>query len=95
MNAADGNTARKALRRWWLSTPRSGSHLLINPWEYRHLSTFGALRIAGGSVAGAAGIICLSYDAYDWAAFFLVIASLNVAGGYWYIHIARSGTAPA
>jgi hypothetical protein len=93
MNAASDNTALNRLRRWWLSTPRSGSHLLINPWEYRHLSTFGALRIAGGSVAAAAGIICLSYGVYDWAAFFLVIAGLNVAGGYWFIRIARTGTA--
>jgi hypothetical protein len=33
------------------------------------------------------------YDAKGWAAFFLVIGALNLAGGSWYITIAR--TAPA
>ena len=61
MSAANDNTVFNGLRRWWLSTPRSGSHLLINPWEYRHLTAFGATRIAGGSVAAAAGTICLAY----------------------------------
>jgi hypothetical protein len=27
---------------------------------------------------------------YGWAAFFLVLGALNLAGGYWYITIARS-----
>ena len=63
---------------------------LINPWEYRHLRVFAATRFAGGSVAAAAGIVCLSYGVYGWAAFFLVLAALNLAGGYWYITIARS-----
>jgi hypothetical protein len=67
-------------------------HLLINPWEYRHLRFVGVARIAGGSVAAAAGLICLSYDAYGWAAFFLVLAALNVAGGSWFLSIARSTT---
>ena len=47
-------------------------------------------RIAGGFVAAAAGVVCLSYAAYGWAAFFLVLGVLNLAGGYWYITIARS-----
>jgi hypothetical protein len=45
--------------------------------------------MAGGGVAAAAGVICLSYAAYGWAAFFLAIAALNLAGGYWYLTIAR------
>jgi hypothetical protein len=68
---------------------------LIIPWEYRHLRAFGVMRIAGGSVATAAGIICLSYSAYSWAALFLVIAALNVAGGAWYLSIDRSESARA
>jgi hypothetical protein len=48
-----------------------------------------ATRIAGGFVAATAGVVCLSYAAYGWAAFFLVLAVLNLAGGYWYITIAR------
>jgi hypothetical protein len=93
VNASDGNTAARGLREWWASPPRSGLHRLINPWEYRHLRAFGATRIAGGSVAAAAGVICLSYGVYDWAAFFLVIGALNLAGGYWYITIDRPASA--
>lgn len=63
---------------------------LIAPYEYRHLRGFAMTRIAGGSVATGAGIVCLSYEAYGWAAFFLVIAALNLSGGGWYLTIARS-----
>jgi hypothetical protein len=76
-------------------SPRSGMQRLIVPYEYRHLRFFGTGRIAGGSVAAAAGVICLSYGVYGWAAFFLVIAALNLAGGYWYLTIARSTSAQA
>ena len=62
---------------------------LIAPPEYRHLRAFGVTRIAGGIVAAAAGIVCLSYEAYGWAAFFLVIAALNLAAGYWELTVAR------
>ena len=90
MNARNENTAAKRLREWWLSPPRSGMQRLIAPLEYRHLRAFGVTRIAGGGVAAAAGIVCLSYEAYGWAAFFLVIAALSLAAGYWYLTIARS-----
>jgi hypothetical protein len=63
---------------------------LINPWEYRHLRGFGVMRIAGGLVAAAAGVVCISYAAYGWAAFFLVLGALNFVCGYWYITIARA-----
>jgi hypothetical protein len=66
---------------------------VIFPYEYRHLRGFGVTRIAGGSVAAAAGLICLGYGVYGWAGFFLVIAALNLAGGYWYLTIARSESA--
>jgi hypothetical protein len=68
-------------------------HRLINPWEYRHLRLVGGTRVGGGVIATAAGIICLSYGAYGWAAFFLVIGALNLAGGYWFLTIARSAPA--
>ena len=93
MNARNDNTAAKGLRGWWLSPPRSGMRRLINPWEYRHLRAFGVTRIAGGSVAGGAGVVCLAYGVYGWAAFFLVLAGLNLAGGYWYLTIDRSASA--
>jgi hypothetical protein len=93
MNTPNDNTAAKRLRAWWLSPPRPGVQRVIAPWEYRHLRVFALGRIAGGSVAAAAGIVCLSYDVYGWAAFFLVLAALNLAGGCWYITIARSAPA--
>ena len=93
MNASNDNTATKGLRGWWLSPPRSGMHRLINPWEYRHLRVSGVTRLAGGSVAAAAGVVCLSYRVYRWAVFFLVLAALNLAGGYWYLSLARSPSA--
>ena len=90
MNAPNDNTAAKRLRGWWASPPRTGMHRLINPREYRHLRVVGGTRIAGGTVAAAAGVVCLSYGVYGWAAFFLVVAALNLAGGSWYLRIARS-----
>jgi hypothetical protein len=93
MYAPNDNTAPKGLRGWWASPPRSGMQRLIAPYEYRHLRFFGVGRISGGSVAAAAGVICLSYGVYGWAAFFLVIAALNLAGGSWYLTIDRSAPA--
>ena len=92
MNAP--NNAAKRLRQWWLTPSRPGLQRLINPWEYRRLRRFGATRIAGGCIAAIAGVICLSYGVYGWAAFFLVIGALNLAGGYWYLAIDRSASAP-
>ena len=95
MNTSNGKTAAKGLRGWWLSPPRSGMQLLINPWEFRHLRLFGGTRIAGGSIATAAGVICLGYGVHGWAAFFLILAVLNLAGGAWFLSIANSTTAQA
>jgi len=83
MNAQHDNT----------TPPRTGMRRLIVPWEYRHLRAFGITRIAGGGIAATAGVICLAYDAYGWAAFFLAIGVLNFAGGSWYIRI-NSSTPP-
>jgi hypothetical protein len=83
---------RKGLRGWWRTPLRSGIYRLIAPWEYRHLRFAGVTRIAGGSVAAAAGVVCLSYGVYGWAAFFLILGALNLAAGSWYITIARSAS---
>jgi hypothetical protein len=91
MNAPHDGTAAKGLRGWWASPPRSGLQRLINPIVYRHLRAFAVMHVAGGSVAAAAGAICLAYGVYGWAAFFLVLAALNLAGGYWYLTITRAG----
>jgi hypothetical protein len=84
---------RKGLRGWWLTPPRTGIYRLIAPWEFRHLRFFGVPRIAGGLLGVAAGVICLSYGVYGWAAFFLAIGALNLAGGSWFLSIARSASA--
>jgi len=81
------------LRGWWLSAPRSGVQLLIAPWEYRHLRAFAITLLAGASIALAAGSVCLSYAAYAWAAFFMIIGALNLGGGYWYLTLARAAPA--
>ncbi len=95
MNAPTDNTAPEGLRGWWASPPRSGLRRSIAPWEYRHLRASGVTRLAGGGIAAAAGVVCLSYGVYGWAAFFLVLGALNLAGGCWYITIARSASAQA
>lgn len=93
MNSPNDNTAATGLRGWWLSPPRSGMQRLIAPWEYRHLRVFGVGRVFGGSLAAAAGLVCLSYVVYGWAAFFLILGALNLAGGCWYLTINRSASA--
>jgi hypothetical protein len=91
MNApCDDAGDAKGLREWWLTPARPGLQRLIAPWEYRHLRGFGLTRIVGGIVAAGAGVVCLAYAVYGWAAFFLVIGALNLAGGYWYLAITRS-----
>jgi hypothetical protein len=92
MYAQNDNTAPKGLRGW-ASPPRPGLHRLINPWAYRHLRGFGVTHIGCGSVAAAAGVVCLSYGVYGWAAFFLLLGALHLVGGYWYLTIARSASA--
>ena len=94
MNAStnDNSPAAKGLRAWWRSPPRHGMARLLAPYEYRHLRFSGVVRLVGGSVAAVAGLICLSYSVYGWAAFFLVIGALNLAGGYWELNLARSAS---
>ena len=89
MNEPTGSGA-EGRRGWWSDPARPGMYRMINPWEYRHLRLSGATRIVGGSVAAAAGVVCLSYDAYGWAAFFLALSAFNLAGGSWYLIIAHS-----
>jgi len=93
VNAPNDDGAPRGLRGWWLSPPRRGLLRLLAPFEYRHLRVFGVTRIAGGAVAAAAGVVCLSYSADGWAAFFGVVAALNLAGGSWELTIARSAAA--
>lgn len=93
MNAPNDKTAGKGLRGWWATPPRTGMQRLISPWEYRHLRAFGVTRVFGGSIATAAGVICLAYGVHGWAAFFLAIGAANFAGGYWFLSIDSSALA--
>ena len=79
-----------AFTTWWRTPPRSGLARLLAPYEYRHLRFFGVLRMASGGIATAAGLICLGYSVYGWAAFFLAIAAANFAAGYWELNLDRS-----
>jgi len=87
MNTPHHNSPADRLRSWWSAPARSGLQRLIAPYEYRHLRGFGITRIAGGGFAVAANLICFTYGAYAWAAFFLVLGALNLAGGAWYLRI--------
>jgi hypothetical protein len=80
----------KRLREWWRSPPRSGIQRLIAPPEFRHLRAYGTTRLAGAVLAAAAGFVCLANVAYGWAAFFLIVAALNLSAGYWELALARS-----
>ena len=96
MNAPNDNTAPKGLRGWWASPPRSGMRRLIIPWEYRHLRAWAGVRIAAGIVLTGLGAVTLvggsfTAEAIEWAAFWLVLAALSFAAGYWELTIARSG----
>jgi hypothetical protein len=84
---------RKGLHASWQTPARPGIYRLVPPWVYRHPRFFGLGHLVGGGVAATAGLICLSYGVYGWAAFFLVIAALNLGGGCWYLAIDRSAAA--
>ena len=105
MNAPNDDITAKSLRGWWLSPPRPGMHRLISPWEYRHLRACGAARLAAGGFQLGIGLVLVSFGRSAGtdqerrkmrrlSAWFLVPAALNLAGGYWYVTIASSGSAP-
>jgi hypothetical protein len=83
MNAPDDNT-----------TPsRTGMRRVFPSWEFRHLRVWAGARMAGGIVLVGLGALMLAYRSYGWAAFWLVLAALAFAGGYWELTIARSAPA--
>jgi hypothetical protein len=87
MNAFNNNTTSTGLRGWWLSPPRAGMQRLIHPWAYRHLGRVEIAHVAGGALAAAFGVVCLWYGSYGWGAFFLALAALNLADGWWLLTI--------
>jgi hypothetical protein len=76
------------------TTPsRTGMRRLIPPWEYRHLRAWAGVRIGACIVVAVCGVLTLAYGSYGWTAFWLVLAALEFAGGYWELTIARSASA--
>jgi hypothetical protein len=76
------------------ATPsRTGMRRVFPPWEYRHLRAWAGARIFGGIVLAGLGALMLAYGSSGWATFWLVLAALAFAGGYWELTIARSASA--
>ena len=98
MHAPNDNGAPTGLREWWMSPPRSGMRLIINPWEYRHLRAAARIHIAGGIVLGCLALVTLTFGGADaktylWTMVFLAPAMLNLAFAFWLLSIARSQAA--
>jgi hypothetical protein len=76
---------------------RTGARRLIPRWEFGHLRELAYARIGGALVLTTCGLTTLAFggsDAktYGWAAFFLLLAALNLAGGIWELRIHRSAS---
>jgi len=80
---------------------QSWSRRLISPWEYRHLQAAANVRFAGGGFQLGIGLVLLSLGRkagsdperrkyYKWAACFLVMAGLQLTGGFLDVAAARS-----
>lgn len=67
--------------------------ILIRSWEYRHLRACAGTRIGAGIILVICGILTLFVGGsggktYGWAVFFLGLAALAFAFGYWELTIA-------
>ncbi len=100
MYTAPNHTASQRLREWWISPPRSGRRLIISPFEYRHLRTWGRVRIASGIVLTGVGTATLFFGGndrktYGWATWFFTGAAANLVYGYWELSIASETDQPS
>ena len=78
--------------------PRTGMRRIIPRFEFRHLRAMARVRITVGTVLVGLGVITLVGGSFKpvaiaVAAFFLILAMLNLAGGCWYLAIVRSASA--
>ena len=94
-NTAHDSTARRRLRQWWASPPRTGLQRIISPWEYRHLRFSAGLRTGGGIALAGLALVTLAFggdDAktYGWALVFLIPGLANLLFAAWELTIARS-----
>jgi len=84
MNAQDDNTG----------PPRTGMRRLIPRFEFRRLHAMARVHIVVGAVLVGLSVITLAggsftAEATAWAAFFLVLAALQLSVGYWFLAIIR------
>ena len=87
--------APNGLRGWWMTPPRTGMRRIISPWEYRHLRTWAALRIAAGVILLGLGFITLGFGGSDsttyiWASVFLATGVAQFGFASWLLSIARA-----
>jgi hypothetical protein len=85
MNAQDDNTAPS----------RTGVRRIIPRFAFRRLHAVARMHIGAGTVLAGLGIITLAGGSFTpkaiaWAAFFLVLAALQLSVGSWYLAIVRS-----
>ena len=84
MNAQDDNTAPS----------RTGMRRLIPRFEFRRLHAMARVHIAVGTGLVGISVITLvggsfTAEATAWAAFFLMLAALQLSVGYWFLAIVR------
>ena len=92
MNAPKDNITAKGLREWWASPQRPGIAPPAQPMGVRHPAPLGSA--CRWQRRGRRGRGCLWYDDDGWSGFFQILGTLNLAGGSWYLTIARGRTCP-
>jgi hypothetical protein len=70
---------------------------IISPWEYRHLSAWAGVRIAGGTALVGLGVVTLAFGGndgktYGWTVAFLALAAAQFSFACWELAIARSAS---
>ena len=72
------------------SPTRTGLRRVIARYEFRRLRTFARVHLGAGVFLILCGALTAAVGGYGWAAFFLAIAAVNLAYGFWEIRIVRS-----
>ena len=88
MNAQDDNTAPS----------RTGVRRIIPRFAFRRLHAVARMHIGAGTVVAGLGVITLAGGSFKaaavaWAAFFLMLAALQLSVGYWFLAIVRPAPA--
>ena len=88
MNAKDDNTAPS----------RTGMRRVIPRFEFRRLHAMARVHIVVGTVLVGISVITLAGGSFKaaavaWAAFFLMLAAVQLSVGYWFLAIVRPAPA--